>query len=333
MFMIAKGFAARRRLAVLLMLGVAAIAAAVAYHYFWLDRSIGKGPAGPAVDRRAFENVWTERRVLLLGLGDSITAGLGARTNAHGCFYRLAKNPHDEFPNMQGLCLSAVLPNLEVKNLAISGTTSLTHVEVLEKSLSPQPPEVLGLVMMTTGGNDLIHYYGKRPPREGAMYGATLEQAQPWIDNFEQRLGRMIDLLDERFPGGCHVFLADIYDPTDGVGDAASVGLPEWPDGLAIHEAYNEAIRRCARRRHNVRMVPLREEFLGHGAHCRKLWRNTYRHEDPHFWYFDNIEDPNDRGHDAIRRVFLNAMAAAREQLAAEPASAAAKSRSTANAP
>ena len=68
--------------------------------------------------------------------------------------------------------------------------------------------------------------------------------------------------------GGCHIFLADIYDPTDGLGDATSAGLPHWPDGLAIHTAYNNVIRRCAKERDSVHLVPMREAFLGQGIHC-----------------------------------------------------------------
>ena len=48
--------------------------------------------------------------------------------------------------------------------------------------------------------------------------------------------------------------------------------------------------------------------FLGHGAHCRQFWRASYVSEDPYYWFYENIEDPNDRGYDAIRRVFLKAM-------------------------
>jgi hypothetical protein len=46
--------------------------------------------------------------------------------------------------------------------------------------------------------------------------------------------------------------------------------------------------------------------FLGHGIHCRKFWGAHYRFGDPHYWYAPNLEDPNERGYDAIRRVFLN---------------------------
>jgi hypothetical protein len=207
---------------------------------------------------------------------------------------------------MEGRCLSAVLPDLDAINLAVSGTTSLHHLGLLKDEFEVQDADVLGLVVITTGGNDLIHNYGRTPPKEGAMYGATMEQARPWIDRFEQRLQDILRIVNERFPGGCEIFLAEIYDPTDGVGDAPSVYLPEWPDGLAIHREYNEVIRRCAASKENVHVVPLYATFLGHGSHCRQFWRSTYCSKDPHYWYFDNIEDPNDRGYDAARRVFLN---------------------------
>ena len=32
---------------------------------------------------------------------------------------------------------------------------------------------------------------------------------------------------------------------------------------------------------------------------------SVYRAEDPHYWYAPNIEDPHNRGYDAIRRLFL----------------------------
>jgi lysophospholipase L1-like esterase len=296
------------RLTILVGGGAVAVSLAMAYLYFWLARPIGAGPAGPAVARAAFEAPWSDRQVLLLGIGDSVTAGLGARTPDHSYFERIAQNPPDEFPELRGVCLSAVLPNLEKRNLAISGSTSLDHLHVVEDNLKAQSPDVFGLVVMTTGGNDLIHSYGRHPPREGAMYSATLAEAEPWIANFDRRLTKMLDLIDERFPGGCHVFLADIYDPTDGVGDAPSVYLPHWADGLAIHAEYNKILHAAASNRKNVTLVPLHAEFLGHGAHCRQFWRSTYRAEDPYYWFYDNIEDPNDRGYDAIRRVFLNAI-------------------------
>jgi hypothetical protein len=140
------------------------------------------------------------------------------------------------------------------------------------------------------------------------MYGATFAQATPWIQDFARRLDLLIDGIESRFPGGCHIFLATIYDPTDDLGDAENAGLPAWPDGLKIHRAYNAEIARCARRHSSVHLVDVHGAFLGHGIHCTQFWRTHYRADDPHYWYFENLEDPNDRGYDALRRLFLLAM-------------------------
>ena len=216
---------------------------------------------------------------------------------------------------MQGLCLSTVLTNLTQQNVAVSGSTSLDHAIVVAEQLEVYADDVFGLVVMTTGGNDLIHSYGRRPPVEGAMYGATLEQAVPWIENFRDRLKTMFTGITKKFPGGCEIFVGDIYDPTDGVGDAPSIFLPKWPDGLAIHARYNETIRQVVAEFNHVHVVPLHQTFLGHGSHCRQFWRSHFDSQDPHYWFYSNIEDPNDRGYDAIRRVFLNSIVEQRERL------------------
>jgi lysophospholipase L1-like esterase len=295
-----------RRLAILVVVALA-LACALLLRQSWLSRPIGTGPAGPTVARQPFEQVWTTQKVLLLGVGDSVTAGFGA-SKGHSYFKRLIANPDNEYPDMQGICLSKVLPNLKTRNIAVSGSTSISHLAAI-KRLEVSPPDVLGLVVMTTGGNDIIHDYGRSAPREGAMYGATLEQARPWIDSFDKRLNEMLDRLAACFPGGCHVFLATIYDPSDGVGDCGTAGLPDWSDMLKIHQAYNDVIVRCAKNRPAVHLVNMHDTFLGHGIHCTQRWREHYHADDPRYWYFQNLEDPNDRGYDAIRRLFLIEMA------------------------
>jgi lysophospholipase L1-like esterase len=224
-------------------------------------------------------------------------------------FDRLGQNPPAEFAEMRGLSLAAVLPRLRTSNLALSGSTSLEHLEILLPRIEMQDDETLGIVVLTTGGNDIIHNYGRTPPREGAMYGATLEQARPWIDNFAARLEKLLDGIERNFPGGCHFYLANIYDPTDNVGDAEHAGLPAWRDGLRVIAAYNEVIAQSAERRTNVHLIDMHGTFLGHGIHCLKFWLPHYSAADPHYWYWDNLEDPNDRGYDALRRLFLNEMA------------------------
>ena len=44
------------------------------------------------------------------------------------------------------------------------------------------------------------------------------------------------------------------------------------------------------------------------------LWQH-YDALDPHYWYYANLEDPNERGYDAIRRLFLIQMSEAARHL------------------
>ena len=289
-------------------MGVTLILGTLGYHHFWWKRPAGSGPAGPTVNPDRFAHEWTRRPVLFLGLGDSVTAGFGA-SPGHSYFQRIIANPPDEFGDMRGINLKNVFQNLVATNLAASGSTSIDQIKIqIQQRLPATDSNTLGIIVITTGGNDIIHNYGRTPPREGAMYGATFEQAKPWIANFEKRLDFMVRRIEENFRGGCLIFLANIYDPTDGYGDAHHAGLPRWNDGPKILAAYNQIIRRCPKNHSTVQVVDMRQEFLGHGIHCAKFWAKTYRASDPHYWYHENLEDPNDRGYDAIRRLFLLAI-------------------------
>lgn len=297
----------RRRLLFWLGLSLSSIGIALFYLAFWFHRPIGNGPAGPSVDSAAFAEVWSDRPVVLLGLGDSITDGFGA-SPGRAYFNRLLQPSADDPAEFNVCNLRSVLPQIAAQNDAISGTTSIELIDVTLPRLKPFSPEVFGIVVLTTGGNDVIHNYGRTPPREGAMYGATWEQAAPWIANYEVRLHQICDEIESRFPGGCTIYIANIYDPTDGVGDAEHAGLPRWPEGLQILHAYNEVIANVVAERDSLELVDIHSTFLGHGIHCRKFWGTHFHIEDPHYWYFDNLEDPNDRGYDAIRRLYLNRM-------------------------
>ncbi len=261
-----------------------------------------------SVSRARFERVWSKRSVLLLGLGDSVTAGYGA-SPGRSYFKMLVSNPDDDAPEMRGINLSKVLPKLEVANLSMSGSTSLECLDRQLPKLKIQPGNVLGLVCITTGGNDLIHNYGRSRPMEHAMYGATWEEARPWVASFEERLERILETVESRFPGGCHIFLATIYDPTDGVGDIENAGgmkLPAWPDGLRILGAYNQVIRSVAGTRKYVHLVDMHKLFLGHGIHHEERAMEKHNQGDRTYWYYRNLEDPNDLGYDAIRKLFLH---------------------------
>jgi hypothetical protein len=86
-------------------------------------------------------------------------------------------------------------------------------------------------------------------------------------------------------------------------------GLPPWPDAVRALALWNRHIAEAAAERPDfVHLVDLHGPLLGHGIHCRDRDNPHYRADDPHHWYYYNLEDPNERGYDAIRRLFLNRM-------------------------
>ena len=266
----------------------------------------GTGPAGPAVSAETFQRVWSREPVVLLGLGDSVTDGFGASPE-HSYFDLLVKNDDAATPDMRGRDLSHVFPQLRAFNQAISGSVSAEHLQDQIPRIQTYPAPTRGVVVITSGGNDLIHDYGRSPARDGAMYGCTYAQALRWRENLRGRLSRIVEGAAGKFPAGCHVFLANIYDPTDGVGDIqrAHLMLPPWPDGLRVLDMANEVIADVCRAHPNTHLVDMHAGFLGHGIHCRDRRNPHYQANDPHYWYFQNLEDPNERGYDAIRRLFL----------------------------
>jgi len=62
---------------------------------------VGSGPAGPAVDAAPFRQAWSKQPVVLLGLGDSVTAGYGAAPG-RSYFELLARNDDTLYPDMAG---------------------------------------------------------------------------------------------------------------------------------------------------------------------------------------------------------------------------------------
>ena len=116
-------------IAVLLLIGVPF------YIEYFLARPAGSGPAGPAVAKSSFQKSWSDRSVQVIGVGDSITAGLGAKSPSHTFFNRILNNPRDEYTDMAGVCLSSVLSNLTSENYAISGSESSTHREVIDETI------------------------------------------------------------------------------------------------------------------------------------------------------------------------------------------------------
>jgi len=269
--------------------------------------SMGEGPAGPVIALEPFQRVWSKDKVVLIGVGDSITKGLGAEKK-HCYFELLQHNDDQQYPDMAGRDLRSVFSQLESHNYALNFTITQEHIDGQLPVIPHYRQDVKGIVVLTSGGNDLIHDYGQSKPVDGAMYGCSYKQGVEWTVNLKKRLRTLIEGIMEKFPGGCEIFFANIYDPTDGVSDPQTIGLPRWRNAVKVLGLANEKIVQLCQDYENVHLVDIHSEFLGHGIHCTESWRKHYHEDDPHFWYFQNLEDPNRRGFDAVRRLFLAEM-------------------------
>jgi lysophospholipase L1-like esterase len=269
-------------------------------------RPMGTGPAGPPVAAAPFEKAWSDKEIVFLGVGDSITRGYGGPDGLN--YFDLLVRNHERYPDMQGRDLSAVFPKLKSRNVAVDYTISQEHIDHQLPKIPQHDESVYGIIVLTSGGNDLIHDYGRSEPQHDAMYGCTYEQAQQWCELLKVRLDTLLTGLMERFPGGCDIFFANIYDPTDGVGDPQTMMMHRWPDCVKVLALANKKIAELCEKYPNVHMVDIHTPFLGHGIHCDEPWRKHYHKDDPTFWYAPILEDPNIRGHDAIRRLFLQEM-------------------------
>jgi lysophospholipase L1-like esterase len=270
-------------------------------------RPMGTGPAGPAIAAEPFQKQWLDKPVVFVGIGDSITRGLGANMK-HTYFPLLMNNDDAFYPEMAGKDLSHVVTIQSYRNYAQDYTVSQEHIDRQLAKIPQYDESVHGIIVITSGGNDLIHDYGRSETKPDAMYGCTYQQAQEWCELLKTRLNTILMGLIGKFPGDCDIFFGTIYDPTDGVGDPQTMMLPRWRDCVTVLALANQKIAELCEKYPNVHLIDIHSEFLGHGIHCDEPWRKHYNKDDPHFWYYYNLEDPNLRGFDAIRRLFLREM-------------------------
>jgi lysophospholipase L1-like esterase len=250
-------------------------------------------PGGPSLPPE-YDDAPAER---LIFLGDSITAGEGAPA---GRAYRtlLIHNDDARWPEFVGLDLTTAWPDLgEILDVSRGGHTSRNLVEQQLTSLDEQldgPVDGATVSVLTIGGNDMQIALA-------AFLAQGEEASRERVDIFLANLELAVDTLTdpERFPDGARVYLANVYEPTDGEGqhEACFAGL-DLTDMLLLLEEANLGIRALAKDR-GVAMIDLRSRFLGHG-----FWSGDEGFGDDDRWFRDDCIHPNERGHHEIRSMF-----------------------------
>lgn len=261
-------------------------------------------PKDPDVSSYIPENYRASAPVRVIFLGDSITSGLGASVSNGSYANLLANNDETLWPDHAGEDLASLFgAGIAVVNVAVSGATSGDVVSSQLPNLAEQLGTVVSgetLVVMTAGGNDMTRAaYSSFLQGEAALISA--------LSALSTNLGTVIDFFEDttRFPDGFFFYMANVYDPTDGVGQTATClnGFDLSP--LQVHfDAANTGIRDLAIER-GVAMADMRGYFLGHGFYFDDETNAHYEAGDSSLWFATDCIHPNDLGHHELRRLFL----------------------------
>ena len=241
-------------------------------------------------------------------LGDSITAGAGASANDLDYPSLLVENDNQEWAGWNDYDLRSLFGLSEVVDVSQGGATTGSLVNSQLPDLSGRIDDVVSgqsIVVITIGGNDMqsaifpLLISGDRE----AEYQRFID---PVIDNMVELLDYFGD--DTRFPDGVFVYMTNVYEPTDAVGQTSACFLnTDLSPVLEYFDRANAELRAVAEER-AIGWVDLRGHFLGHGHNHDDESGPGYEAEDPSLWFSSDCIHPNDRGHHELRRLFYTAI-------------------------
>jgi hypothetical protein len=102
------------------------------------------------------------------------------------------------------------------------------------------------------------------------------------------------------------IIVGTVYDPSDGTGDTARVGLPPWPAVVELLAELNTELTSVAAE-HGARVADIRRHFLGHGLRRGNPAQIHPGPADRGLWYC-NVIEPNAWGADGGRAAFWQAL-------------------------
>ena len=229
---------------------------------------------------------------LYVALGDSISIDEYAGGPGRGGASLLLRNRDDDFPDWRGRDLVSVRPGARLELLASDGATTRTLADVQLPRLARLGARP-DLVTLTVGGNDLLSAYGDTPA------------AREVISRVQAAVVRALEEVAARLAPGGRVVVGTVYDPSDGTGDAGRLGLPPWPEAVAVIAELNDALREAAAAG-GAGVAEIAATFAGHGLRAGDPARPEARPAPRDLWLCSVIE-PNAWGAGGVREAFWGA--------------------------
>ncbi len=227
-----------------------------------------------------------------VALGDSMIIDYYAGGPGWGTASLLYKNLDDVYPDWKGKDLATLYPGIKFYNLTSDGATTNTVLS-WQLSKAPTGENQPTIVILTVGGNDLLHHYGV-PEEKGLKLSYEMQEM----------LRKIISIMEDpaKFPQPARIYIGNIYDPSDGIGNLENEGYSRWPDGLKVLDHWNKRIEEVAQEK-GLTLVDVHRHFLGHGVNYDDPSGKYYDPEDNTTWLRLVIE-PNSRGAHEIRKLF-----------------------------
>ena len=224
-----------------------------------------------------------------VALGDSISIDDYAGGPGRGGASLLARNRDDDFPQWRGRDLLSRHPDTTFRLLASDGATTRTLLDVQLPRLAALELRPT-LVTLTIGGNDVLGCYG------------DTAAARRTVSHVRSAVAAALDRLGPLLAPDARVVVGTVYDPSDGTGDAQRLGLPPWPDAVAVLAELNAALRDVAHR-HGAEVAEIADLFSGHGLLAGDPSLPQARPESRDLWFCQVIE-PNAWGAGGVREAF-----------------------------
>ena len=228
-----------------------------------------------------------------VALGDSISIDDYAGGVGCGGASLLYTNRDDDFPQWRGRDLASSHPGASFTLLATDGATVRTLRDVQLPRLASLGVEPT-LVTLTIGGNDIMSAYG------------DTQAARAAIEEVADVLAWVLTELDGLLALAGRMVVGTVYDPSDGTGEAGRLGLPSWPDAVAVIAELNGMLRHVASA-HGAAVAEIEQRFRGHGVLAGDPSQPQPRPAERDLWYCHVIE-PNAWGASGVREAFGTAL-------------------------